>query len=136
MLTKLAVRFKTCLGKSTIWNFLRFTLHAPFLLPERVTLVSLSSPSTLPSRLINTWKGFSPGDSIQQNLTQAEDVAENRGRLITLEFEDLYVINVYQPNSGSGLDDFVIAWITGIKDESYIVFLSRKRRWQTCGPDW
>ena len=65
--------------------------------------VACGVTSTLPSRLINTWKGFSPGDSIQQNLTQAEDVAENEGRLITLEFEDLYVINVYQPNSGSGL---------------------------------
>lgn len=77
--------------------------------------VACGIAKTLQPSLVNSWVGF-PGwnDDVSSHSPEligalaklaplANEVVEAEGRLITLEFEELVVINVYQPNSGSKL---------------------------------
>ena len=58
---------------------------------------------------------------------------DSEGRLITLEFEDFYLVNVYTPNSQRGLArlGYRLRWEEAFS--SYLVSLDRKKPLVVCG---
>lgn len=58
---------------------------------------------------------------------------DSEGRLITLEFEDFYLVNAYTPNSQRGLArlDYRLEWETAFS--SYLVSLDRHKPLVVCG---
>jgi len=62
-----------------------------------------------------------------------EEDAEPEGRVITLEFEDLYLVNVYTPNARRDLSrlDFRIGWEDRFR--AYLLALDAKKPVVVCG---
>jgi exodeoxyribonuclease-3 len=57
----------------------------------------------LPTTLLDSWSGF-PAPLVASRAADADtDSVHAEGRLVTLEFQDIVVVNTYTPNSGSKL---------------------------------
>ncbi|NMB32974.1 MAG: exodeoxyribonuclease III [Clostridium sp.] len=61
------------------------------------------------------------------------DEHDKEGRVITLEFEEYYLVNVYTPNSQRGLErlDYRMRWEDDFRD--YIIRLGRNKPVVVCG---
>lgn len=57
----------------------------------------------------------------------APDTMDKEGRIITLEFEDFYLTQVYTPNAGDGLSRLEERQIWDIKYADYLVDLDKKK---------
>jgi len=76
-------------------------------------------------------KGYSGVSVLSKEEAQSvefgigEEEHDSEGRVITLEYEDFILINVYVPNSGSGLKrlDYRKTW-----DEAFLKFLKKKEK--------
>ena len=62
-----------------------------------------------------------------------EDAHDHEGRVVTLEFEDFYLVNVYVPNSQDGLRrlDYRMQWEDSFR--AYLLRLNEKRPVVVCG---
>lgn len=63
----------------------------------------------------------------------APDTMDDEGRLITLEFEDFYLVNVYTPNAGDGLKRLKERQEWDQKYGDYLAKLDQKKPVIACG---
>ena len=59
-------------------------------------------------KLLNSWEGFdndsgTTSDNDCETTSELSTIVASEGRLLTLEFEHMFVVNAYVPNSGQGL---------------------------------
>lgn len=71
--------------------------------------------------------------SVRYGLGDAEDEHNHEGRVITLEYEDFYLVTVYTPNSQDGLRrlDYRMTWEDAFRE--YVCGLDRKKPVIFCG---
>ncbi len=63
----------------------------------------------------------------------APDTMDNEGRLLTLEFENFYFVNVYTPNSGDGLKRLKERQQWDILYADYLLSLDKEKSVIACG---
>lgn len=63
----------------------------------------------------------------------APDTMDNEARIITLEFNDFYLTQVYTPNAGSGLNRLALRQIWDEKFASYLEGLNQDKAVIACG---
>lgn len=63
----------------------------------------------------------------------APDTMDNEARIITLEFNDFYLTQVYTPNAGSGLNRLALRQIWDEKFASYLERLDQDKAVIACG---
>lgn len=76
---------------------------------------------------------FTKIEPISVNYGLGIEHHDTEGRLITLEFEDFYLLNVYTPNSQRGLAriDYRMTWEDDFRE--YIMELDKKKHVIVCG---
>lgn len=76
---------------------------------------------------------FSLSEPISVTYGMGEEDNDDEGRVITLEFDKLYVVNVYVPNSGEELKrlDYRMQW--DVRFRNYLLSLDAKKPVVACG---
>ncbi|OAZ61608.1 Exodeoxyribonuclease III [Bacillus siamensis] len=76
---------------------------------------------------------FSKEEPLQVSYGMGIDGHDQEGRMITLEFEHVFVVNCYTPNAKRGLEriDYRLQWEADFKD--YLQKLDRKKPVILCG---
>ena len=71
--------------------------------------------------------------SVSYGLGDEEEIHNHEGRMITLEYDDFYLITVYTPNSQDGLRrlDYRMAWEDAFR--KYVCALDKKKPVIICG---